>query len=113
MHKPISFAFALAAGIIYWCLVGQVWNGVTEPWDTGHYWKVFYPLSLVLASLMGFAYNKNAWMAGGLFVAAQWLLLVFNGVTPMLLFGAFIAALLALPAMALAQTVAIVRRRFR
>lgn len=112
MNQPINPALAFAAGIFYWCMVGQVWQGVVEPWDTTHYWAMSYPLSLVLASLMGLVYGRRAGLAGGLFVAAQWPLLVWaSGVTQMLFFGSFIIALLALPAIALCHAVAVLRRR--
>jgi hypothetical protein len=112
MNKPISPALAFAAGIFYWCMAVQVWKGVIEPWDTAHYWAMSYPLSLVLASLLGLIYRRRAGLAGGLFVAAQWPLLVWaSGLTPMLFFGSLIVALLALPAMALSHMVAVLRRR--
>lgn len=112
MNKLNSPALAFAAGVLYWCIVVQVWQGVSEPWDKDHYWGMSYPLSLVLASLMGLIYDRRAGLAGGLFVAAQWPLLVWaSGVTPMLVFGSFIVALLALPAIALSHTVAILRRK--
>ena len=112
MSKPISPAIAFAAGIFYWCMVVQVWKGVVEPWDTAHYWAMSYPLSLVLASLMGLVYGRRAGLAGGLFVAAQWPLLAWSSEpTQMLFFGSLIVALLALPAMALSHAVAVLRRR--
>ena len=94
------------------CMAGQVWNGVVEPWDADYYWKTSYPLSLVLGSLMGLTYGRRAGIAGGLFVAAQWPLLVWaGGVTQMLLFGSLMVALLALPGIALAHMVSALRRR--
>lgn len=112
VNKLIRPALAFAAGIFYWCMVGQVWKGVIEPWDTAHFWQMSYPLSLVLASLMGLIHGRRAGLAGGLFVAAQWPLLVWaSGITPMLFFGSLIVALLALPAIALSHTVAVLRRR--
>lgn len=95
---------ALVAGILVWLMVALS-SPRREAWDDPLYWWAAYPVCLVLAGLLGAAFPHRPW---------RWALLLFQGqVIAMLLLsdqigslwlpGLVMFAVLALPAMAVAQ----------
>ena len=91
----------LLASLLYWQLVSQ-FSGAKEPWDADGYWRIWYPGSLVLSALAGFVLRRS-WLAGVIVTFAQlpvmWVNTGFGG---LLMVGATILCILAVPAVAVA-----------
>ena len=90
----------LACSLLYWSLVGRS-AGVAEPWDAAAYWRLCYPLSLVLAGGAGLVFRARGWMAGAIVTFAQLPVMAWNGGWGNLWgVGVLFLAMLAIPAMA-------------
>ena len=105
----------LACSLLYWSLVGRS-AGVAEPWDAAAYWRLCYPLSLVLAGGAGLVFRTRGWLAGAIVTFAQLPVMAWNG-GGTLSWGMAMPflAVLALPAMAVSAGTGwlAVRRRDR
>ena len=94
--------FVLAVvSVLYWLLVSHV-SGAMEPWDAAGYWWIWYPGSLLLSVVGGFALGKRGWSAGAIVTFAQlpvmWVNTEFGG---LLIVGVAFLAVLAVPAIML------------
>lgn len=90
----------LTCGLFYWSLVGRS-AGVAEPWDAAAYWRLWYPLSLVLAGGAGLVLRTRGWMAGAIVTFAQLPVMAWNGEGALWWGMAMLfLAVLAIPAMA-------------
>jgi hypothetical protein len=56
--KPYSIA--IAGGLLLMFVAAEV-SGRREAWDSGLYWAVFYPLSIVACSVLGYLFPERAW----------------------------------------------------
>lgn len=93
--RPVAI---FAGGAAYWQLV-SLGAGTGEPWDAGAYWTLWYPGSLALAALAGWASRGQGWVAGLLLTIAQLPVLWLNsGIGPYWLVGISLLGVLALPA---------------
>lgn len=63
-------AAAFGVGAIYWWAAAEI-GAVAEPWDAPHYWTVAYPLSLLLAVIIGAISRPAAWLQGAVLILAQ------------------------------------------
>lgn len=93
----------LLVSLLYWQLVSHV-SGAKEPWDADGYWRIWYPGSLVLSALAGFVLRRRSWLAGVIVTSAQlpvmWVNTGFGG---LLMVGATILCILAVPAIAVSM----------
>lgn len=103
---------ALPLGVAYWFAVAWL-GGVREPWDAAGYWTIAYPLSLVVAAILGATSRRRAWTAGALFVLAQAVPLASSGFGPLWAIGAMFLALLTAAGAAAAQIGRRLARRLR
>jgi hypothetical protein len=55
-----AYVLAIAGGAILWLLAAAA-GGRIEAWDSPLYWSVAYPLGVVLAGILGYAFPKRAW----------------------------------------------------
>ena len=90
----------LLVSLLYWQLVSQ-FSGAKEPWDADGYWRIWYPGSLALSALAGCVLRRRSWLAGVIVTFAQlpvmWVNTGFGG---LLMVGATILCILAVPAVA-------------
>lgn len=56
-------AIILIASLAYWDCIAR-FSGVGEPWDAGAYWTVAYPISIILAGIVGWHIRRHAWAIG-------------------------------------------------
>ena len=93
----------LLVSLLYWQLVSQ-FSGAKEPWDADGYWRIWYPGSLVISALSGFLLGRRGWLAGMIVTFAQlpvrWVNTGFGG---LLMVGATILCILAVPAVAVSM----------
>ena len=54
------WGLAIGLGIALWLLASAV-TGRREPWDSSMYWQLVYPLSLLGAMALAWAYPARAW----------------------------------------------------
>lgn len=88
----------LAGGVAYWQVVALV-AGVAEPWDAGAYWRLWYPVSLLLSVAAGLFVRRPAWLAGALPSLAQLPVTWWHaGFGPLWPIGVGFALILAVPA---------------
>lgn len=104
-------AVTLKVGIVFWVLVAWRTPG-GEPWDAPAFWTVVFPIALGIAAALGACFPRHAWLWGLLFMALQVpVAAMASGFGPMLLAGLVYAAVLAVPAVAIAAAVGALRRR--
>ena len=102
MKRRTVQVFVLAViSMLYWLLVSHV-SGAKEPWDAAGYWLIWYPGSLLLSAVGGFAFGRRGWSAGAIVTVAQlpvmWVNTEFGG---LLIVGVVFLAILAVPAVML------------
>lgn len=97
-----TFVLLLIGGL-YWQTV--VWvTDTTEPWDAPAYWRLWYPISLIMSALAGPFFKQCPWQAGLLLTFAQLPIMWLNsGTGPLMIVGLMYLLALAIPAMALSQ----------
>ena len=107
-----AYLFALAGGALIWLGIGLI-SGRAEAWDSPLYWQLGYPLSLVLAGVLGYLSPTRTWRWGLAVLLVQPVVMILTsgssfGLLPlgMILFG-----VLALPAIAVAGFGARLRRQ--
>lgn len=106
MSKHLIQAIAVVAvGCLYWQVICMM-AGVEEPWDADAYWIAWYPVSLALSALAGWAARGRGWVASVLFTFAQLPVLGLNtGVGSLWPVGLLFVCVLAVPPAALAALV--------
>lgn len=88
--------------LVFWTGV-SVMTGAEEPWDLDSYWTVVYPAALALSLAMGAMLKSSQWSAGAIVMFAQIpVMLAYSGVSALLGAGILYAAILSIPAVALA-----------
>jgi hypothetical protein len=115
MRRPIpKLLVLLLVSLFYWGIVGQV-SRVAEPWDAPSYWRLWVPLSFGIAALAGAWLGRRGWMAGAVVMLAQLLPVASSsgGERGLWAAGLAIAAVLAIPAMAVAALAGWLRTRRR
>jgi hypothetical protein len=106
-----AYLIAGMGGIILWAATAFL-GGRSEPWDSGLYWSVGYPLALVAAAALGYAFPNRPWRWALLLVYSQLLVLLVSGSGfGMLPLALILLAFLCLPAVALARFGAFARGR--
>ena len=90
----------LLVSLAYWQVVSHV-SGAKEPWDAADYWRIWYPGSLVISALSGFVLARRGWLAGLIVTFAQLPVMGANtGIGGLVMVGAIILCVLAVPAVA-------------
>ncbi len=90
---PIS----LALGMLYWMWVDSQ-LGVTEPWDSEHFWSYYLP-ALPIGFLIGFVSRQRSVLIGGIFVLAMLPVMALqSGVGPLIAVGILLLLFLSAPA---------------
>lgn len=56
----VPWLIAIVAGVTLW-LVAGVLSGQREPWDADGYWKVAYPVAVVICAALGYLWPIRAW----------------------------------------------------
>lgn len=100
-------AAALIGGAALWW-VGGALAGRREPWDSGAYWVVVYPLAVALAAWLGWRFPKRPRLWALFVFVGQFVGMVLRngelgGLWPL---GLGLFAVLALPAVAVAARLA-------
>lgn len=94
-----SLSLAAGVGLILWAVTTYL-SGRAEAWDAPMFWSRAYPIALLLAAGIGWAFPRRAWLVGGVIV---WMLVpvMLTGPTglSMLPPGLVLVAILSLPAM--------------
>ena len=111
MSDQRAYAAAIAGGAGLW-LATAVISGRTEAWDSSLYWMVAYPLSIVLAAILGYRSPARPWRWGLAVMLPQAVALAVAGSDFSLLpLGLLLFSVLALPAVGLARVMAGLRLR--
>jgi hypothetical protein len=101
---------AVLGGVALWTATALL-GGRAEPWDTGLYWTVSYPLALVLAAGLGYLFPRRPWLWALLLIYSQLLVMMVSGSGLGLLpLGLVLLFVLSLPALLLAGMGAWIRR---
>lgn len=109
----LSTAFGLLfAGGLYWLAVCEL-SATKEPWDSGAYWNLWYPVSLILSAASGYVLGKDGWMAGAILTVSQLPVLLIGGVTLLLIPGLLILCVLAIPATAISLLSGLIAKHVR
>jgi len=66
----LPFTIAIVAGALLWWLT-SAFTGAREAWDSAFYWRITYPLSIVVAAVLGYRYPVGAWLWGALVMLGQ------------------------------------------
>lgn len=107
----LPYVIALAGGAFLW-LAAAVASGKAEAWDSAIYWSVAYPLSIILAGVLGYRFPEKPWRWALAVMLAQAVMLVLSGGGfSMLPLGLILFAILALPGAGLAVIAARIRSR--
>lgn len=105
-------AIAMAAGMALW--LGASWlGGRREAWDTPVYWVIAYPLAILVAAGLGYAYPDRPKLAALALFAAQFAAMGLRSgdlgnLWPL---GPAVFAVLAMPAVVAAQFAARLKKR--
>lgn len=115
-NRPTTPAYTVAilGGAMLWIGVSIV-SGRTEAWDLPLYWSLAYPLCILLAGVLGYAYPERPWRWALVVMLVQPVILAFSGSGFGLLpLGLILFAFLSLPAIGVAMIAArLARRRAR
>lgn len=113
--KPATapYAAAIFGGAVLW-IGAAIASGKTEAWDSGLYWAVAYPLTILLAAILAYAFPVRPWRwaLAAMLVQAVVLAVTAEGFG-MLPIGLILFGILSLPAVAAAQLVGWLSRRKR
>jgi len=105
MNNPARSAYtkAISGGAFLWIATALA-SGKAEAWDSSLYWMLAYPLTILLAGALGYRYPEQPWRWALAAMLIQPVILVFTasgfGLLPL---GLILFAVLALPAIAVAQ----------
>ena len=108
--KPTAIAFV--AGLLLMLAAAEV-SGRREAWDSGVYWSVFYPLSVLACGLLGWLFPDRPWRwALALFLGQCIAMLLRNGELGSLFpLGVVLFGILSLPGVLVAKLGARMRGR--
>jgi hypothetical protein len=107
----MPYALSLAFGSALWVATALL-SGRREPWDWSGYWTVSYPIAIAMAGVLGFAFPDRPWRWALAVMFTQAIVMIAGGSGLGLLpLGLVLLAVLALPAIGLAQLAARLRRR--
>jgi len=107
----LAYAIAIVTGTVLWVATSRI-SGKAEPWDSSIYWTVAYPVAIVLAGLLGYAFPQRPWRWAAILMFMQAPVMVMGGAGFGLLpLGAILLTVITLPAVALARLAARVRQR--
>jgi hypothetical protein len=106
----LAHVLSAMAGLALWAVTAEV-TGKGEPWDTGIYWTVSYPLAVIGSALLGFLFPQRPWRWAAMLMLMQFVVMIAMGsglgLWPL---GLIVLAVLAAPA-ALAAVLAAKLRR--
>jgi hypothetical protein len=106
-----AYGAAVAGGALLWLLAMGI-SGKAEAWDSPLYWAIAYPLAVCLAAGIGYLVPEKPWRWGLAVMLAQAVVMAMAsssyGLLPL---GLILFAVLALPAIGLAQVTARIRVR--
>jgi hypothetical protein len=106
-----AYLIATVGGLALWTTTALL-GGRAEPWDTGLYWTISYPLALIGATVLGYVFPSRPWRWALVLVYSQVFVLMVSGSGFGLLpLGLVLLAILCLPAFALAKFGAHIRLR--
>jgi hypothetical protein len=106
-----GWPLAIAGGAALWSAIA-VLGDRREPWDAAIFWSAGYPLSLLLAAVIGALFPQRTWRWALAVMFAQVPVMVAGGSDFGLLpLGMVMLAILALPAVLTARAGAWLRRR--
>lgn len=106
-----AYLIAGVGGVALWSATALL-GGRAEPWDTGLYWTVSYPLALLAAGFLGYFFPRRPWRWAFLLICSQAVVMIFSGSDFGLLpLGIAMLAILTLPALVLAGIGARTRAR--
>ena len=109
--SKVPYAFAIGGGALLW-LATSALSGRNEAWDSSLYWSGAYPLSILLAGALGYAFAQRPWRWGLAVMLAQAATLALtSGDFSLLPLGLILFGILALPAVGVAQLAARIRLR--
>lgn len=114
MPRIIMEIAALATvGTCFWlivCMVGET----PEPWDAENYWTVAYPVSVLLAGIIGFRFDRRGWLVGTVLTLSQFpVMLALAGADGMSAFGLALLGVLAIPVTIVSAAASWIGRRRR
>jgi hypothetical protein len=106
----MPYALSLAFCSALWVATALL-SGRREPWDWSGYWTVSYPIAIAMAGVLGFAFPDRPWRWALAVMLTQAIVMIAGGSGLGLLpLGLVLLAVLALPAIGLAQLAARLRR---
>jgi hypothetical protein len=106
----MPYALSLAFSSALWVATALL-SGRREPWDWSGYWTVSYPIAIAMAGVLGFAFPDRPWRWALAVMLTQAIVMIAGGSGLGLLpLGLVLLAVLALPAIGLAQLAARLRR---
>jgi len=98
----LPYAVAIIGGAAYWTLAAAI-AGEREPWDDPSYWSIAYPLSIVLAAVLGYVFPHRPWRWALVLTFMQAVVMILGGSGLGLLpIGLVLLGILSLPAIAAA-----------
>ena len=109
----VEIAALATVGTCFWLVVcGLV--GTPEPWDAESYWTIVYPVSVLLAAIIGFRSDRRGWLVGIVLTLTQFpVMLALAGNGPMSAFGLALLAALAIPVTIVSAAASWIGRRHR
>ena len=109
-NSLLAYALSGLAGLTLWGVTAAM-TGRHEPWDTGSYWTVSYPLAVIASGTLGFLFPERPWRWAAVLMLMQLVVMIAMGSDLGLLpLGLILLAVLAAPA-ALAGVLAAKLRR--
>jgi hypothetical protein len=100
--KPYSIA--ILGGLLLMFAAAEV-SGRREAWDSGIYWAVFYPISIVACGILGYLFPERPWRWALAFFLGQCVgMLLRNGeIGNLFPLGLILFGILSLPGVAIAK----------
>lgn len=107
----LAYPIAVALGLALW-FATVAGGDRAEPWDTGAYWTVSYPMAMGLCAILGFAFPAQPWRWAAALFSTQIVVMAVGGSDLSLLpMGLVVLAILALPGVGMAILASKLRRR--
>ena len=111
MNEKLAYGIAIGGGALLWLATAAL-TGEREAWDSSAYWTIAYPLSIVLAGVLGYQAPENPARWALAVMLAQAVALAFTaGGFGLLPLGMILFGVLALPGIAVAKGAARIRLR--
>jgi hypothetical protein len=84
-------------GLALWTVAATLAGG-REPWDTGAFWTVYWPVAIALSFTLGTLFPRRAWLWSFVVMAMMMPVMLWNGSGLSLLpLGMALMAVLAIP----------------